>query len=234
MKKTILLSLMTLISVSLMSQDLATIISKHEKAIGMDAMNKVKTAKIEAVMSSMGMEMKMTMYEKQPDKIRNEIEMTGMNMQIVTVINGDKGYMINPMMGSSEPTPLDEMTLASAKNQRIIGSSIARQMKEGKVSLVGDSEYEGKAAFKIKIETEAGPAYMYIDKKDYLVRATEMEVSQMGQTYNTTIKMDDYRDVNGIKLAHKMITNAAGQNMVLSYTKVEMDIPLPDSLFEVK
>ena len=107
-------------------------------------------------------------------------------------------------------------------------------MQEGNVSLVGDSEYEGKAAFKIKIETEAGPAYMYIDKKDYLVRATEMEVSQMGQTYNTTIKMDDYRDVNGIKLAHKMITNAAGQNMVLSYTKVEMDIPLPDSLFEVK
>ena len=234
MKKTILLSIMALITASLMSQDLATIISKHEKAIGMDAMNKVKTAKIEAVMSSQGMEMKMTMYEKQPDKIRSEIDMSGMNMKIITVINGDKGYMINPMMGSTEPTPLDEMTMASAKNQRIIGSSIARQMKEGKVELVGDSEFEGRPAFKIKIETEAGPAYVYIDKKDYLIRGTEMEMSQMGQTFTTNIKMDEFRKVNGFTLAHKMITSAAGQNMVLTYTKVEIDIPMADSLFEVK
>ena len=71
-------------------------------------------------------------------------------------------------------------------------------------------------------------------KKEFLVLGTEIEMVQMGQTFNTSVKMTEYKEVKGFKMAHKMITNAAGQNMVVEFTKVELGIPLDDSLFEIK
>ena len=232
MKKTILLFAVTLLSISVFSQDLATIIKKHDKAIGAEKMASFKTTRIEAVMSQMGMDITMTMYEKKPDKMRTEIEMSG--MQIVTVINGDKGYMINPMMGSSEATPLDEATIAASKNQKVIGSPLNQSFKDGKMELVGETDFDGKACYKLKVIAETGTVYTYIAKKTFLVAGTEMEMTQMGQSYNTTITMADYKEVKGVKIAHKMITSAAGQNGILEFTKVEFNVPIDDSKFEIK
>ncbi|MDX1315333.1 MAG: hypothetical protein R3356_07505, partial [Eudoraea sp.] len=206
MKKLLLISVLAMFTVSLIGQDLETIIKKHEKAIGFEAMQKTESIKISAVTSTMGMEIFMTMYEKQPDKNRIEMDFNG--MQMITVVNGDKGYMINPMMGSSEPVAISGAELASAKNQKVLGSGFSEALKENRVELIGESEFEGKAVYKLKMETEAGPAYAYIDKSDYLVLGMELEMTQMGQTITAMVKMMDYKEVNGFMLAHKMINSA--------------------------
>ena len=232
MKKLLLIAIMALFSVSLLSQDIASIIKKHEKAIGYEAMQKAKTVKILAVTSSMGMEMTMNMYEKRPDKSRIEIDLQG--TQIGPVVNGDKGYMVNPMMGSTEPVAISGTELASAKNQTVLSSSLSKALEEGTVELVGESEFEGKAVYKLKMNTDMGTAFTYIDKSDYLAVGMEMEMTQMGQTFTAVVKMLDYKEVNGFKLAHKMVTSTMGMEQVIEFKKIEVDIPLDDSLFEIK
>jgi len=232
MKKTILLLAVSLLSVSVFSQDLETIVKKYVKASGIEAMENFKTTRIDAVASQSGMEFSMTILEQKPDKFRTEMSING--MQIITVINGDKGYSINPMMGSSEPVALNSEQIKAADSQKITGNNIASQFKEGKVELIGETEFDGKAAYKLKVATAAGDAYSYIDKKEYMVLGTEMEMSQNGQTFTTTIVMKDYREVKGYKMAHKMVTTTMGQTAVIEFTKVEFNGKIDGSLFEVK
>ena len=82
-------------------------------------------------MSQMGMSMDMTIIEKVPDKIKTVI--TFSEMEIVTVVNGDKGYMINPMMGSSEPVPLKAEQISQSAGSKMLGSSIRKQLDDGKL-----------------------------------------------------------------------------------------------------
>lgn len=231
MKKTILLFAVMLISASLFSQDLGTIIKKYSKATGLDAMEKFKTTKIEASLSQGAMDITMTMYEKKPDKFRVEMNMAGMN--IITVLNGDKGWALNPMAGS-EPVALDAEQIKSAQTQKIMGSSVAKQFEDGKVELLGEVEFDEKACYKLKIDTDMGDAFTYIDKKEFLIVGTEMEMSQNGQTFSTVITMKDYRDVKGYKMSHKMISSTMGQIGVIEFKKVEFDIAIDDSIFKIK
>lgn len=232
MKKIILTLALAILSAGVFSQDLETIIKKHEKAIGKAASDNYKTMKVVGVLEQGGMTINITIYEKKPGKLRQETSVNGMDM--ITVINGDKGYMINPMMGSAEPTPLDAATIESSLNNSVIGSSLGKNLKEGKLELVGDAEIDGKAAYKLKVAQQSGDMYVFIDKKEFLVLSTEMELSQMGQTFTTVMKMTDYRTVNGAKFAHKILTSTMGMEGVMQFVKVEVDVPLADSLFEVK
>src|SRR5450759_5216159 len=104
MKK--LLFLMTgLIAVTVINaQSLDEIVKKYSTAIKSDQLANVKTIKITGKMSGMGMEMPMVMYMKNPNKIKVVYSFNGQEM--VSVFDGEKGYMINPMTGSSNPIEL--------------------------------------------------------------------------------------------------------------------------------
>jgi hypothetical protein len=44
----------------------------------------------------------------------------------------------------------------------------------------------------------------------------------------------DYTETNGIILPMKTTTSMNGMDMVITYTKVEVDIPIEDSVFSIK
>ena len=69
-----------------------------------DKLASVTTIKITGKMSAMGMEMPMIMFMKNPNKIKVVYSFNGQEM--VSVFDGEKGYMINPMTGSSDPVEL--------------------------------------------------------------------------------------------------------------------------------
>ena len=69
-------------------------------------------------MSAMGMEIPMVMYMKNPKKIKTVISFNGQDM--VTTFDGEKGYMINPMTGSSVPVELTGSQLKQAQNNNAL------------------------------------------------------------------------------------------------------------------
>ena len=80
-------------------------------------MSNVTTIKITGKMSAMGMEMPMEMLMKNPDKIKVIYSFNGQEM--VSVFDGEKGYMINPMMGSSDPVELTGDQLKQVQNNNV-------------------------------------------------------------------------------------------------------------------
>lgn len=234
MKKLIFI-LTALISVSVINaQTLDEIVKKYTAAMKTDQLANVQTIKISGKMSAMGMEMPMTMYMKNPNKIKVVYNFNGQEM--VSVFDGEKGYMVNPMMGSSEPVELTGAQLKQVQENNAFENELLNYFKAGKLTLEGDDDVNGKPAFKLKATIDGGnPIYMSVDKSSYLLIKTSTKVDQMGQVMDVDSFMSDYTDIQGVVMPKKTTVSSGGMEMaVITFDNIEVNLPMEDSLFKVK
>ena len=138
-----------LIMMSVISaQTLDEIVKKYTEANKLDNVANLKTIKITANLSVMGMEMPMVIWMKNPNKIKSVTTFNGQDM--IQVFDGTKGYAVNPMTGSTDPV---EMTPDQIK-QTLKGSTfqnyMADYLKNGQLVLVGEENVNDKPAYKLK------------------------------------------------------------------------------------
>ncbi|HUS86553.1 MAG TPA: hypothetical protein VMW76_04860 [Bacteroidales bacterium] len=218
---------------ALNAQDISMIVDNYEKSVGVEKLSSFKTIKITGTMTQMNMTMPILMLEKNPDKIK--IVSTINNSELVQVVNGNRGYMINPMMGSTDPIELQAEQIDQIKGNRMLRSSLRDQLGNGRLELVGDETINGRASFKIKSITDAGDVFMLIDKETYYVLATQMTVNQMGMEMSVEMRMSDFTDLQGVIMPMKIETYMGGQfSGSIEYKSIEFDIPIDDSEFAIK
>lgn len=232
--KKLLLSLSFLLAAILANaQSLEDIINKYTVANKLDKISDFKTIKITAKTSMMGMDMPMEMWMKNPDKIKSVTSFNG--QQIVQAFDGEKGYMINPMTGSSEPVEMSAEQLKDVARNNIFQNYMAQYLKDGKLTFEGEESVNGKPAYKIRAAINGvSSATMFIDKSTYLLLKTVADVNQGGMAITVESYPSDYTETNGILLPMKTTTSASGMEIVTTFIKVEVDIPIDDSVFIIK
>ena len=104
MKKLFLAATFLFAAFALNAQSLDEIIGSYTKANKLDKMANIKTIKIAAKTSVMGMDLPIEMWMKSPNKIKTVTSIQGQEM--IQLFDGEKGYMVNPMTGSSSPVEL--------------------------------------------------------------------------------------------------------------------------------
>ncbi|HAM08882.1 MAG: hypothetical protein A2X05_04605 [Bacteroidetes bacterium GWE2_41_25] len=216
------------------AQSLDAILKQYSSAINSDKLATVKTIKITGKMSAMGMDMPMVMYMKNPNKIKVTYSFNGMDM--VSVFDGVKGYMMNPMMGSAEPVELTGEQLKQVQNNNVFRNELITYYNNKQVTLEGTEDVNGKPANKLKINVEGGnPIFMSLDKATGLIVKTSTTVDQMGTKMNVDSYMTDYVDTKGVVMPRK--TTAMANDMeaaTISFDLIEVDVPMEDSLFKIK
>ena len=232
MKKLLLIATFLLAAVVINAQSLEDIVKKYTAANKLDRLSGIKTVKITANMSMMGMEMPMTMWLKSPNKIKNVMSINGQDM--IQVFDGVKGYMVNPMAGSTDPVEMTAEQIKTLTNNNLLNNKVAEYLKDGKLALQGEEAINGKPAFKIKVNIPEASSTMYIDKESYLVVKTSTDINQGGQSMTVESYPSDYTETNGLLLPMKTTSSATGMEMVTTFTKVEVDIPVDDSVFNAK
>jgi outer membrane lipoprotein-sorting protein len=234
MKKLVIILALLVPASFINAQSLEEIVKKYSAVMKTDQLANVKTIKITAKMSAMGMEMPMTMYMKNPNKIRSVINMNGQEM--ITVYDGEKGYMINPMTGSTAPVELTGEQLKRAQNNNVFQNDLLKYFKNGQLTLEGDENVNGKPAFKLKANVEGGnPIYMFVDKDTYMLVKSSTKVDQMGQIMDIDTFMSDYTDNQGVVMPKKMSYSSSGAEMgAMTFDNIEVNIPMEDSLFQIK
>jgi hypothetical protein len=77
---------------------------------------------------------------------------------------------------------------------------------------------------------------LFIDKESYLLVKTTTDVNQGGMAMTVEAVPSEYADNNGVFLPMKTTTTVGGMDMqiVTTFNKVEVDIPIDDSVFKVK
>jgi hypothetical protein len=232
--KRLFIILISLIAIGTLSaQNLDKVIEKHLETVNTEQLSKFKSLIIKGRITVQGMQLEMVMYEKAPDKIKSMSNFSGMDM--VQVINGDRGYMINPMMGSNEPVPLTSDQIASIRNSSMLNSSLKDAYMKGNVEMEGEESVAGRNAFKIKVTAPEGTRYIFIDKESYYVTQMRMTVNQMGSEITVEMRMRDFVNTDGVIMARTVDTFMNGQPAGTAvYESIEFNREIDDSEFEIK
>ena len=184
-------------------------------------------------MSVMGMDMPMEMWMKNPDKIKTVTSFNG--QQIISVFDGVKGYQVNPMTGSTTPVEMTPDQVYQTQNSNIFQNYMLNYLKKGQLALEGEENVNDKPAFKIKASLEGGNiVYMFIDKGTYLLAKTSTTTNQGGTAITVDSYPTNYSEVNGVMLPMKTTSSASGMEIVMTFDKVEVNIPMDDSIFTIK
>jgi hypothetical protein len=170
---------------------------------------------------------------KNPDKIKTVATYNG--TEIAQSYDGEKGYSINPMSGSSDPVEMTPDQIKDLSRNNMFQNYLANSLKNGQLTLAGEDSVNGKPVFKINAKLEGGTnATLFIDKSSYLLVKTLADVNQGGMAVTVESYPSDYQENNGIMIPMKTTTSAGGMEMVTTFTKVEVDLPMEDSVFKLK
>jgi hypothetical protein len=232
--KKLLFVLTGLMAVALINaQSLDEIVKKYNAANKQDVLAKVKTIKVTGKVSAMGMELPVVMFMKNPDKIKMTYSLNG--QEIVMAFDGEKGYAISPMAGSSEPVEITGAQLKQVTDNNAFKNKLDEYLKSGKLTLEGEENVNDKPAFKLKATVETTPILLYIDKASYMMVKTTATVEQMGTSLTMDSFMSDYTDFEGVIMPRKTTQMSNGiEAAVVSINTVEVNIPIEDSVFKLK
>ena len=229
MKKLIFIMAGLIMITAINAQSLEEIIKNYTAANKLDQVANHKTIKITASISMMGMEMPMEIWMKNPDKVKSVTSFNGQD--IIQVIDGNKGYSINPMAGSTDPVAMTPEQVSQTARSNMFQNYLADYLKAGKLVLAGEENVNDKPAYKIKANIDGSTTSdIFIDKTSYLM--VKQSITSSGMTIDSYVS--DYKDTNGFMIPMKTTTSAQGMDILVNFTKVEVDIPMEDSMFAVK
>lgn len=145
--------------------------------------------------------------------------------------DGKSGYMLDSLQGNREITgnQLDNMRNGSFPSPLLDYKAMGATVRLGDREKVG-----GRDAYLLILEPTSGSVTrQYIDAETFLPIKVVMKVDvpQLGQEIEQTVEFLDYREVDGVKLAFKLVGSSAVQNFTAIVTKVEHNTKVDEALF---
>ena len=175
------------------------------------------------------------MYGAPPNKqrtvIKADLSQFGAGQLVIDQrFDGTTGYAMDTMQGNREITgsQLENMKAQSFPhpflNYKASGSSVKLGAKE---------QVGGRDMFVLTFQPAAGePIKQYVDAETYLPARTIItaEIPQMGKV-EQMVDPSDYRDVDGVKVAHQMKLTNAMQSISMKFTKIENNVTIDEKMF---
>ena len=185
-------------------------------------------------MIQMGLSGAITMYQKEPNKLRMDIEVMGM---IVTqAYDGETAWMTNPQTGVSEEMP--EQFQEDIRRQAMGNDTLLNPEKYGIIfTHEGQKTIEGKDYLILKQAFDDGfENTFFIDPDTYLVyKSKAMGLNAMGVEVETETFMSDFREVEGTMVPFAItITQDGEEFMTVALTEITYNSGLENSLFDMQ
>jgi outer membrane lipoprotein-sorting protein len=183
-----------------------------------------------------GMEIPMTIVTKRPNRFRQESDFQG--QKIVVAFDGNKAWMINPMLGQSGPQLIEGDRLTMVKQQADLdGPLVDYKAKGTTIEVQGLETVDGKSVHKLKVTPKTGrPVLLYLDAETGLEAKTVMEApadaAGPGAPAATLESVfSNYQSVGGLTMPHTIQQKANGQVLQINIDKIEISPSVEDSLF---
>lgn len=216
------------------SQTADEIIDKHVAAIGGKAViESIKSQVVEADLSVMGSTLTSKTTILVGKGFRNEANFNGQD--IIQVITPTGGWMINPLAGQTDPTPLPEDQVKAAQPALFMASKLYDYKAKGvTIETAGRETIEGANTYKLKVTDKDGKiSYYYIDPTTYYVVKQDDHVNVQGQDMVATALFSDYRKTEiGYVIPYTTVRNQ-GFEMTITVTGVKYNVDVDTKVFEM-
>jgi len=213
------------------------VIGKYADAMGgIEKITNLKVLKVTGSMKMMGMEFPYTNISMHPDKNYLEVSVQGQIMK--QGYDGTKGWIINPMTGSSNPEEADEETSKQMKSRSRTLSELFTYGEDGaKVELLDSEPVEGVSVYKIKYTgTDSKIVNYYIDKEKFLLIKTDKTIMARGKELFTETTFSNYREFGGVLFSTINEVKAKDSqmgNQTLYIDEVEINPTIDETIFQM-
>lgn len=211
------------------------IVAKMIKAQGgKAALEKIKDMTLSGTMEivSMGISGSITMYRKEPDKTRMDMEFMG--MVISQAYDGENAWGVDPNTGSVQDMP--EEQAEEIKRMAMGNGALLNPEKLGiTYTFKGKETIEGNDYLIVEQSFDDGHVEtMYLDAKTYLLYKTKaMSLGMTGVEVDTETYYSDYEKIEGVVVFHTLrVVQEGEESMVMTFTEVAVNSGLEDSLFK--
>lgn len=170
-----------------------------------------------------------TMYQMEPNLMAAESRMENLGVSR-EVFDGRIAWENSDLMG---PRLKEGEELAVARRSATFNSEIHWRKLYKKVETVGQAEVEGRKAWKLELTPHEGrPEQQFYDQQSGLLIKSEMMLpTQFGDIPVESI-VADFREVDGVKLPHKLTQRVAVQEVVITIDKIEHNVKIDRARFE--
>ncbi len=202
---------------------------------GRKALEAIKDSTMTGTMQIVAMNISgsLTMYQKEPDKQRMNIEVMGMT--ITQAYDGTTAWMTNPQTGATQEMPEKEakyfkrqaMGIDATLNPQKYGIKFEFKGKEK----INDIEYlvlEQSFPDDFKVTS-------YVDPKTYLTYKTRSKTpNQVGAEVESESIMSDYKKIQGLMTPQSITVYQDGQEYIkMAIIEITYNSNLEDSLFKM-
>jgi outer membrane lipoprotein-sorting protein len=195
--------------------------------------NRVVHSSVE--IAAQGLKLDMTIYAAKPNRMYTllESDLTG---KVEQGCDGDVVWGTSVMTG---PQVKEGKERAQALRDAAFDRLIYWREVYGSGKCVGVEDVDGASCYKLEMtpkpvegEESPKPHTLYFDRKSgLLIRMDMVSESPMG-TIPVESRLSDYREVDGVKIAHKITMKTLGQERILTTEKIEHNVDLPADRFE--
>jgi len=204
---------------------------------GKAAWEGVKSAHVEGTMSFGPTEAPFVYEWKAPNKVK--IQFTVQGMTGIQAYDGESGWMVMPFMGKTEPEKMAPEDASQVEDQADFrGPLVDHEARGYKIEYAGEEDVQGTPAYKLKVTNKNDEvSYLYLDKEYYVEIQRVDERTVRGQDVESTASIGDYKEVDGVMVPFSTeISNSLapeGQKQTMTFEKVELNVDIPDSEFEM-
>lgn len=207
--------------------DAETVIQQYLDAIGgKAALEKIKTRVIKGTFAlpDMGIYASFESYTKPPDKYRLIIDFAEMG-SAQNGVNGDVVWTINPMTG---PRILTGGERLAALRQAQVDAFLNWKQFFTSAEASGPEALGDQQVIKVVLTPQEGePLTCYFDADTHLL----VRMDSVQDFQNIQTRLSDYREVDGVKLPHKMVMSSPQFSFELQIESVEHNVEIPDDKF---
>lgn len=231
----LLVALLTIAGLCAQAQTADEVIQQYSTVMGgLDAFNKVKTAKITGSLTSQGQVLPLTTQIVNGKAMRTDVKVG--EQYVHNVYNNGTAWKINPFANAPTATEVTGSELVTFKAQASLANNLMDYKKRGhQAELLEQQIVDGAATFPIKLTSkEDGKVTTYfINTNSYLLvkSVTKREIS--GAEYDAETFYTVIKEVNGLKFSTHFVQKVMGQVFQdVKYEKIELDIPVDEKIFE--
>ncbi len=229
----LLLTLVAISPVVVQAMDADELIAKSIEATGgLEKIKSVDSVKFTGKFLAQGMEFPFTMTQKRPNKLRMDAEIMGATM--TQCFDGEKGWSINPMTGSTTPQPMSGIEEMSFKLQSDMDGVLVDYAEKGyTVEYIGEEDVEGTPTHQLRVDTNIGIVMdIFLDAEYFLLIKSANKISIDENEFETQTYMSDYQEVDGLIMPFAIETRSGDTVMnQIMMEKVEFGVEVDDSIF---
>lgn len=173
-----------------------------------------------------------TVYKKEPDKRRSDVELMG--MLITQAYNGSIGWYFNPQTATVEDMNEEQLTAIKRQSMPII-SGIEPEKYGISFKLLDKEDLDGKPHFVLEqSHTDGFLIKHYVDAETYLTtKSVFTGPGPLGVDVTTEQVSSDFKKVGDLIMAFSVINYQDGEEYTkIVLSEVTLNTGLEDSLFE--